>query len=123
MSYDIRLVDPVSRDPLQLDAPHHMRGGTYAIEGTTEAHLNVTYNYSDHFFRVFAIAGGGLRGIRTIYGMTGAESIPVLDAAIAELDDDINNNYWNPTEGNAKRALMQLRALATLRPDGVWSGD
>ena len=55
--------------------------------------------------------------------MTGAESIPVLEAAASRLADDATGNYWDATEGNAKRALLQLVALAKLRPDGVWDGD
>ena len=31
--------------------------------------------------------------------------------------------YWKATEGNAKRPLIQLRAMAQMRPDGVWYGD
>lgn len=31
--------------------------------------------------------------------------------------------YWEATEGNAKRALLQLLAMARMRPDGVWDGD
>lgn len=118
MSHDIYLVDPVSREPLELDEPHHMRGGTYAVGGTTQAHLNATYNYAEYFRRVL-----GDRGIRTIYGMTGAESIPVLESAAAKLGDDVSTDYWEATEGNAKRALLQLLALARMRPDGVWDGD
>lgn len=118
MSYDIELQDPITKETLQLDDPHHMRGGTYCIGGTTDAHLNVTYNYGQHFYNTM-----GEKGIRTIYGMTGADSIPVLESAIAKLADDVVDNYWEPTEGNAKRALMQLLALAKMRPDGVWDGD
>lgn len=44
MSYDIELVDPVTKEVLQLDGPHHMRGGTYCVDGTKDAHLNITYN-------------------------------------------------------------------------------
>jgi hypothetical protein len=65
----------------------------------------------------------GEKGIRTIYGMTGAQSIPILRGAAAMLADDVAKNYWEPTEGNAKRALLQLVALAEMRPDGVWNGD
>ena len=118
MSYDINLCDPVTHDVLELDVPHDMRGGTYAMGGTREAHLNVTYNYAPIFRRVL-----GDKGIRTIYGMTGAESIPVLEAAASRLADDATGNYWDATDGNAKRALLQLVALARLRPDGVWDGD
>jgi hypothetical protein len=118
VSYDISLCDPVTGNVLELDAPHHMRGGTYAIGGDTSASLNVTWNYSEHFYRVM-----GDKGIRCIYGLTGAQSIPVLDAAAALLSDDAVEDYWKATEGNAKRALIQLRALAQMRPDGVWSGN
>lgn len=118
MSYDIDLCDPVTGVALELDDAHHIRGGTYCVGGTRYASLNVTYNYSRHFYRVM-----GEKGIRTLYGMTGAASLPVLDAAIAALGDDVDGDYWKATEGNAKQALCSLRALAAMRPDGVWSGD
>ena len=118
MSYDIDLCDPVTRETIELDEPHFMRGGTYCPSGTTEAHLNITYNYSKFYYAVM-----GEKGIRTIYGMTGAESIPVLEKAIAALGDDVDPNYWEATDGNAKRPLFQLLALAKMRPDGIWEGD
>ena len=118
MSYDITLCDPVTGKVLELDAPHHMRGGTYKVGGNTEAHLNVTYNYCPHFYRLM-----GELGIRSIYGKTGAESIPILTAAIDALGDVFDPDYWAATEGNAKAALIKLRALAQMRPDGVWNGD
>ena len=133
MSYDISLIDPVTKQTLELDAPHHMRGGTYAVGGTTQASLNITYNYAPQFFRAFEpywhdigpLPDGGAitQGIRILYGMTGASSLPLLDRAIAALGDDVDPDYWKPTDGNAKRALLQLRALAEMRPDGVWDGD
>jgi hypothetical protein len=118
VSYDIDLVDPITKRTLLLDKNHHMIGGTYAIGGTKECSLNITYNYGRHYYRVI-----GEDGIRTIYGMTGASSIPVLEAAAEALGDDACDDYWEPTEGNAKRAILQLIALAKMRPDGIWSGD
>ena len=118
MSYDISLHDPVTRELLLAETPHDMRGGIYCAGGTRELWLNVTYNYAPHFKRVL-----GESGIRTIYGMTGAESIPVLEDAASKLADDASDDYWEPTEGNAKRALLQLAAMARLRPDGIWGGD
>ncbi len=119
MSYDIKLCHPVSNEVIELDSPHQLRGGTCAVGGTVEAWLNVTYNYGSHYYRVF----DGEEGIRTIYSMSGAESIPVLKKAIAQSGDDISDDYWEATEGNAKAALHGLLALAKLRPDGVWRGD
>lgn len=118
MSYDIYLNDPVTGEVIELDTPHHMRGGTYCVGGEIRAHLNVTYNYATHFTRVL-----GVGGIRSIYGITGASSIATLKRAANMLSDDVDEDYWKPTEGNAKRALLQLVALAEMRPDGIWSGD
>lgn len=118
MSYDIELLDPVTREVIQLDSPHQIKGGTYAMNGTTEAWLNITYNYGQIYREKF-----GEKGIRTIYGMTGAESIPVIQKVIDELGNDVNKDYWKATEGNAKKPLYGLLAFAKMRPDGIWDGD
>ena len=119
MSYDISLRDPVTRETIHADTPHQIRGGIFALNGTTALSLNVTYNYVAHFRRVIDPD----KGIRAIYGKTGAESIPILNAAISKLDDDVDPDYWKPTPGNAKAALCGLLAFAQMRPDGVWDGD
>lgn len=118
MSYDISLVDPITRETLELDSNHHMKGGTYAMGGTSEASLKVTYNYAPHYYKTV-----GEGGIRTLYGLSGAQSLSLLDKAISELGDDVDPDYWKATEGNAKRSLIQLKALAEMRPDRIWSGD
>jgi hypothetical protein len=118
MSYDIRLLDPETKEQIYFGTPHQLKGGTYALGGTTEAWLNVTYNYSSHFYRVL-----GEKGIRSIYGLTGAASIPILEAAAAKLADDFDHDYWKPTEGNAKLAIFNLVELARAAPHGVWDGD
>lgn len=140
MSYDISLRDPVTHEVLETEEPHLIRGSTYAIGGTTEMWLAVTYNYADGYYRpgVFARTKKDSKGIRTIYGMTGAESIPVLKKAIKKLENltvDISEKerrkceeqgatgYWMPTRANAIRPLYQLLAIAQMRPDGVWEGD
>lgn len=113
----IKIGEAETHETLEVDSPHLMAGGTYALGGTTELWLNVTYNYARHYHCL------GERGIREIYGKTGAESIPMLKAAALRLGDDVSDDYWEATEGNAKRALLQLLAMARMRPDGVWDGD
>lgn len=140
MSYDISLIDPVSKETLCAEFEHEMTGGTYAVGGTKELWLNVTYNYADWYYKpgVFGPTKEESKGIRTIYGMSGAESIPVLQKAISALKamaEDISDEerrqceeqgatgYWMPTRDNAIRPLYQLVAMAMIRPDGVWDGD
>ncbi len=117
MSYDISLRNSDGSVAL-VPGGHRLTGGTYALCGTNEAWLNVTYNYYEHFRRVL-----GEKGIRTIYGMTGQESVPVLEAAINALGIDRDLDYWKSTEGNARNALENLRLLALACPDATWSGD
>lgn len=120
MSYDIDLCDPVSHEVLTVDAPHMICGGTYAVGGSSELSLNITYNYGD-IYRQPDVFGD--EGVRAIYGKTGLESIPLLTKAIDALSNDVDDNYWVATPGNAKRPLIQLLTFAKMRPDGVWSGD
>lgn len=65
MSYDIQLCDPVTREVLHLDAPHQMTGGTYALNGTDECWLNITYNYAKFYYKPNVF---GEKGVRTLYG-------------------------------------------------------
>ena len=122
MSYDICLrTDDGS--VLELRSKHSIRGGTYVLGGTTAAELNVTYNYSSFFRAVF-----GEAGIRTLYGMSAEDSIPVLTAAIAALHGEPDQDYWRCTEGNARQALIDLLCIAAMAvSDGhgsaAWGGD
>lgn len=87
---------------------------------------------------MFPDNGEDYRGIRSIYGLSGAESIPVLENAIKTLEDmsedlteeEIKNyeehdikGYWLPTRENAIKPLYQLLAMAKIRPDAEWAGD
>lgn len=108
MSYNISLLDPVTKAVIKLDEPHFMRGGTYALGGTRELELNVTYNYGKHF------------NYKQLNGLSGVESISILSKAIDVLANDVNPDYWAPTEGNVKASLIQLRTMAQMHPDGIW---
>ena len=118
MGYDLYLMDPKRQERARTDKPHNISGGTYQVGGTTELWIHITYNYAKHFQNTL-----GKRGIRTIYGMTGEESIPVLQAATDKLKDDVHEDYWKPTEGNAKKALLDCIELAKLARHGVWDGN
>ena len=140
MSYDISLRDPVTKEIVHFDSPHQMTGGAFAVGGTTEAWLNITYNYAK-WYRidgVFLDKGEDHNGIRSIYGLSGAESIPILQHAIQALESmdkniteeeikDFENRgvtgYWIPTRENAIKPLYQLLAMAKMRPDAIWDGD
>lgn len=119
MGVDFYLEDPVTHETIEFDQKHEIKGGTYAVGGCHEAWLKITYNYSKFYYRVFP----NEQGLHIIDGMSGAESIPILKDAISKLGDDVSGNYWDATEGNAKRALLGLLAFAQLRPDGIWRGS
>ena len=122
MSYDIRLMDRVSEEPIQLPVKHIMTGGTYQADydaetGTfspaaiNEAWLNITYNYSRYYYEA---AEGDERfygeerypseeekgkiqnlGIRGIYGKSGAESISMLNDLVDRIEQKYKvNGKW-----------------------------
>lgn len=100
MSYDIYLRDPVTGETAGVPG-HLMVGGTFRAEyhpetGTftpalnTEAHLNITYNYGSYYYEA-----AKENGIRSIYGMTGGDSIAVLEKMIKILETKYKiNEEW-----------------------------
>ena len=129
MSYDVRLTDHTTHKVLEAENPHFMQGGTFCPGGTKELWLNITYNYAAVLCKVLQRdvidQDTGKRttlvGLDAINGLYAAETISMLRKAINSLSDEgANESYWHPTEGNVKKALIQLKALADMRPDGVW---
>lgn len=119
MSYDISLVN-MSETVLDEDGDsyhpacqvtNHQEGGTYALGGTTDAAMSVTYNYAEHF------------GFRWLDGKTGAETAPAMAAAVASLGTTRDKDYWKPAIGNAGYAINILLGWAREHPNGIWSVD
>lgn len=126
MSYDINLIDPITKEVIEINDAHFLRGGTYQMGGSKELTLNITYNYSKIFHRVIQPKNTPSEyktGIRSLYGITALEAIPILEAAISNLKDDVDEDYWKATEGNAKRALNNLLTMCKMRPDAIIDGD
>lgn len=115
MSWWVSLCCPCCGNNLQLDEPHS-EGGTYAFGGTSEATLNVTYNYQPNFQRV-----GLLPGLReALDGKTATDTVELLKSAVEKLGTDEADDYWPPTDGNARKALVRLVSFAEEHPTGVW---
>ena len=110
MSYDLWIAD-TKGSPIR----HDVRGGTYALGGTYSLDVNVTFNYAKHFRKAF----NDERGIKLLNGMKCIEAIPLIVEAMRNLGDDETGNYWDSTEGNAKRALEGVLHIASLGYDGT----
>lgn len=118
MSYWVYLEN---EDGCRCIIDRHEEGGTYAIGGTADAVLNVTYNYSWFYKRCL-----GEGDLRWLDGRQAAECIEQLDKAIGELgtdqhhsgcDPDAPIDYWAPTPGNAGYALNILLGWARQYPN------
>lgn len=126
MSYDINLLDPITKEVIEINDAHFLRGGTYQMGGSKELTLNITYNYSEILHRVIQPKNTPSEyktGIRSLYGTTALEAVLILEAAISKLKDDVDEDYWKATEGNAKRALNNLLTMCKMRPDAIVDGD
>lgn len=124
MCWCFDLCDPVTNEVLETEEKHQRNGSNYCVGGTTELSLDVTYNYSGIINKKIEELKIGAECSYSyafyLMGKTGAETIEPLKKIIASLKDDVDDDYWKATEGNAKRALCGLLAFAQLRPDGVW---
>ena len=109
MGYSVRIKHEDGKDVL-LPEKHDIAGGTYAVGGTRDARLYVTYNYAGIFARVM-----GEGGVNQLDGGCVRDSLPLLAKAISALGDARHDDdYWKATDGNAKEALVKLNALAGL---------
>ena len=121
MSWWVSLVDE-NEVPLKVSA--FQAGGTYVAGGSTDAELNITYNYSKLFARHLHEDR-----LRWLHGKTGAETAQQLQVAVLTLSMEggalhgtsrPDRDYWKPTHGNAAAALNILKTWALLHPHGVW---
>ena len=109
MSWDVELEGAGEVECIQ-------EGGTQAVGGTTEADLNITYNYAEVYKLV--MPSGSLH--KALGDKTGAETIEMLESAVEALGTRQFDDYWAPTPGNAGFALNILLGWARQYPDGVW---
>lgn len=112
MSYDMRFKKR-NGHTTKLKEKHNIAGGTYALGGTDEAEFNITYNYSKWFYKHIDKD----LGLRFLNNKTVKEVKVILEKAISEMSGDPSTNYWDATEGNAKRSLEKLLALANMCDD------
>lgn len=112
MSYDIYFRDSVSQEIITLPYKHQSNGATYCLGGTDELSFNITFNYAGIYNNY------GFH-IPQLNGLTAVAAMPILEGIIAKLDDDVTEDYWQATEGNAKKALVSLLTMCQLRPDAV----
>ena len=117
MSYDIHMRD---KDGRIIEVPKFSEGGTQVLGGSSEAELNITYNYSWFYYRYLDKD----KGLRWLYGKTGHEVTHRLSEAVQELGtNEYEKDYWAPTPGNAGYALKILLDWAIMNPDEVFYGD
>ena len=95
----------------------HQEGGTYVLGGLSEAELNVTYNYGQHFSDAgveLHYKGGNLHGKKA------KEVVDLLQQAVNKLGTKTSKDYWAPTPGNAGHALSILLSWARQHPEATF---
>lgn len=121
MSYDISLMDPVTNRVAEVPghlmiggiylADYHPETGTFTPALNTNAELNITYNYSHYYHETYKDLG-----IRAIYGITGLDSIPMLE----KIAENIKKNILLMVNGSCqsvqrKYILIRLGNLIELK--------
>lgn len=88
-------------------------GGTYPIGGTDEAELNITYNYSELYYRYLDKENG----LQWLHQRKAKDCIEKLEKAVKELGTEQDENYWTASKGNAGYALNILLKWARQYPE------
>lgn len=114
MSWDISLLDATNTP---VDVERHEEGGTYVMGDTPTAELNITYNYSSHYYRAL----NAEEGLRWLNDKRAGDVLPQIETAVGLLGTEQDKNYWKATEGNAGHALAILARWARQYPDAVFS--
>ena len=127
MSYDLYMRDRVTGECLQVPA-HMMYGGNVKChrnedgvlepDTTTEAYLNITYNYSRYYYEAFPGVEGeygdperhaedaarfgitdSAGGIRSLNGLTGHQAVPLLEEMARRIEAKYKDfEGWVDTE-------------------------
>lgn len=119
MSWDISIVDPKTGETLKANIVHGLRGGTYAIEGTDELTLNVTYNYSNIWVDPNNETVGEI--LKNLDGKEVKRTIGTLGITYMNLEGPASEDYWEACPGNARRAIADLIELAQFaEEDSIW---
>ena len=113
MSWDVSLSD---KETGTCEVERFEEGGTYVLGGSTDANLNITYNYSAFYHEHLDQE----HGLKWLDGKRAAETIERLEQAVAALGTTPDSDYWAATPGNAGRALAMLLSWARQYPDAVW---
>ena len=110
MSWDVTLGTPV------VKVESHCEGGTYAVGGTDEATLNITWNYSKYYYALIDKE----QGLRWLAGKRAKHVISRLEFAVDILGTVQDRDYWAVTPGNAGFALSILLSWARQHPRAVF---
>ena len=117
MSYDIVFLKDGEVCKLPFQTP---RGGTYCIDpGYNEAKFNMTYNYC----KIMTKHGLGVhrhdddpKELFVFEEHKAAEIAVKLAEVIPQMKNDSEVDYWKSTEGNVKKALINLLTIAVAVP-------
>ena len=122
MGYDITLCDGHSGETIRLSEPHFHQGSTFAVGGTDECWLAVTFNYNEIYANPrFCPAFRGLTLYEVLHNNQAGHVIEVLERAIEQLGtQNYKADYFAPTPGNAGHALIPLVEWAKMYPDAVF---
>lgn len=117
MGFSIALVDKDTRDPVQVRP--FSAGSVYAIGGSDEADISITYNYSKLYARVPSWDGKTLRNL--VRDQRAGDILPKLREGLAHLGSEKSADYWEPTPGNAGAILKILVGWAEDNPDAIFT--
>lgn len=114
MGVDITL----ERDGQTVQVLRHQEGSTYAVGGTTDASIAITYNYGDQYRRAYTELGLPYDGMCKMFeDRLARDCVEEFRAVVSHLGTERDtDDYWESSPGNAGYALFVVLSWCALYP-------
>jgi len=113
MSWWVSLSDA---DGNHVEVETFVDGGTYQVNGSPVAELNVTYNYSKFYYLYL----NQEEGLKWLHGKEAKDTIKALEQAVSKMTGEPSQDYWDSCEGNARIPLVRFLGWAKQYPEAKW---
>ena len=108
MSYELYITRDNKNNEWEIaQVEPHQEGGTIALGGTSDANLNITYNYYEVF------------DMKILNGKTCKDCIEWLEQIVNILGTEQHEDYWNVTNGNVGYCLSVILSWCKQHPNGT----
>lgn len=110
MGWSIYITDK-NGETVRLKSPHKISGSDFAVGGTQDLWMTLTFNYSRYYYQIWPCGG-----LCFLHGLSVKNAMRTLLEGMLLLKGEQCGDYWHASEGNARAGLLSILSLCALSP-------